>query len=115
MGHDPGMKSRVHPKHKTQYRVSNWAEYDRVLVERGDITLWASTDATDAWKPAPSGRRGGQVLPLHGSTVQGDEVDQQGLDNELIEKPSRPVNVDSAVDCRERLGGILRYYHRRVA
>ncbi len=60
MGHDLGMKSRVHPKYKTKYRVGNWAEYDRALVKRGDITLWISTDATDAWKPAPSGRRGGQ-------------------------------------------------------
>jgi len=60
MGHDLGMRSRVHPKYKTKYRVSNWAEYDRALVQRGDITLWISTDATDAWKPAPSGRRGGQ-------------------------------------------------------
>ena len=54
------MKSRVHPKYKTKYRVSNWAQYDRSLVQRGDITLWISTDATDAWKPSPSGRRGGQ-------------------------------------------------------
>ena len=54
------MKSRVHPKYKTKYRVGNWAEYDRTLVQRGDITLWISTDAIDAWKPAPSGRRGGQ-------------------------------------------------------
>ncbi len=54
------MKSRVHPKYKTKYRISNWAEYDRTLVQRGDITLWISTDATDAWKPSPSGRRGGQ-------------------------------------------------------
>ena len=60
MAHDLGMRSRVHPKYKTKYRVSNWAEYDRALVQRGDITLWISTDATDAWKPAPSGRRGGQ-------------------------------------------------------
>ncbi len=60
MDHDPRMKSRVHPKYKTKYRVGNWAEYDRALVERGDITLWISTDATDAWKPSPSGRRGGQ-------------------------------------------------------
>ena len=60
MGHDLGMRSRVHPKYKTKYRVSNWAEYDSALVQRGDITLWISTDATDAWKPAPSGRRGGQ-------------------------------------------------------
>jgi hypothetical protein len=60
MGHDFGMRSRVHPKYKTKYRVGNWAEYDRALVQRGDITLWIFADATDAWKPALSGRRGGQ-------------------------------------------------------
>ena len=27
MGQGPRMKSRVHPKFKTKYRVSNWAEY----------------------------------------------------------------------------------------
>jgi transposase InsO family protein len=43
------------------------------------------------------------------------ERNHQGLGNELIEKTSRPVNVGTAVDCRERLGGILRYYHRRAA
>ncbi len=54
------MNSRVHPKYKTKYRVSNWAEYDRALVKRGDITLWFSPDAADSWTPGPSGRRGGQ-------------------------------------------------------
>ena len=54
------MKSRVHPKYKTKYRVGNWPEYERALVQRGDITLWISADAMDAWRPAPSGLRGGQ-------------------------------------------------------
>ena len=54
------MKSRVHPKYKTKYRVGNWREYERALVQRGDVTLWLSADATDAWKPSPSGRPGGQ-------------------------------------------------------
>ena len=35
-------------------------EYERALVQRGDVTLWLSADATDAWRPAPSGRPGGQ-------------------------------------------------------
>ncbi len=60
MGHDLDMKSRVHPKYKTKYRVSNWTEYDQALVQRGDITLWISEDAINAWKPAPTGRRGAQ-------------------------------------------------------
>jgi len=29
------MKSRIHPKHKTMYRVGNWAVYDRAVVQRG--------------------------------------------------------------------------------
>jgi hypothetical protein len=40
--------------------VTNWPEYDRALVERGDITLWISEEAISSWKPAPSRRRGGQ-------------------------------------------------------
>ena len=54
------MKSRVHPTYKTEYRVGNWREYKRALVQRGDVTVWLSADATDAWKPCPSGRPGGQ-------------------------------------------------------
>ena len=54
------MKSRVHPKYKTRYHVGNWPAYDRALVQRGDVTLWLSADAIDAWKPEASGRPGGQ-------------------------------------------------------
>ncbi len=43
------------------------------------------------------------------------ERNHQGLDNELIEKPIDGPNMDGAVECRERLGGILKYYHRRAA
>ena len=52
------MNSRVHPKYKTKYRVTNWANYDRALVQRGDITLWISEDAIKSWTPNPSGKRG---------------------------------------------------------
>jgi IS5 family transposase len=52
------MNSRVHPKFKTRYRVTNWSEYDRSLVQRGDITMWISPAATKAWKAKSSGKRG---------------------------------------------------------
>ena len=55
------MKSRVHPKYKTQYRVGNWAEYDRALVRRGDVTLWLTPDAITTWAAAGVGRRSGQL------------------------------------------------------
>jgi hypothetical protein len=54
------MKSRVHPKYKTKYRVGNWRAYERALVRHGDVTLWLSADATDAWRPSPPRRPGGQ-------------------------------------------------------
>ena len=60
MGHTRGMRSRVHPKYKSKYRVSNWPEYDRALVARGDITLWISEEAIASWVPKPTGLRGGQ-------------------------------------------------------
>ena len=43
------------------------------------------------------------------------ERNHQGLGNELVETSSGPTNKGSVVDCRERLGGILKYYHRRAA
>jgi hypothetical protein len=52
------MNSRVHPNYKTRYRVTNWAEYDRSLVQRGDITMWISPATIKAWKAKSSGRRG---------------------------------------------------------
>ena len=52
------MRSKVHPKYKTKYRVGNGSAYEQALVQRGDVTLWLSADATDAWRPSPSGRPG---------------------------------------------------------
>jgi len=49
-----------HPKYKTTYPVKNWAEYDKALRVRGNITLWISQDAIDAWTPAQTGKRGAQ-------------------------------------------------------
>ncbi len=53
-------RSRIHPKYKTKYRVRNWAEYERALVERGDLTVWFTDDAVAAWPPEKSRRRGAQ-------------------------------------------------------
>jgi len=60
VGHHWRMKSRVHPKYKTRYRVTNWREYEQGLVQRGDVTVWLSPEAVGAWKAKPSGRRGAQ-------------------------------------------------------
>ena len=49
---DVDMKSRVHPKYKTRYHVANWSEYDRALVQRGDVTPGLSAGAIHARTPA---------------------------------------------------------------
>ncbi len=54
------MKSRVHPNRKTKYRVQNWHEYERGLVQRGGITIWLSPAAIAAWSPVKSGLPGAQ-------------------------------------------------------
>ncbi|MCP3918431.1 MAG: hypothetical protein GY711_23040 [bacterium] len=54
------MKSRVHPKYKTRYRVANWPEYEQGLVRRGDVTVWFTPAAVASWKPTCNGKRGGQ-------------------------------------------------------
>ncbi len=43
------------PKYKTAYRVKNWPEYEKSLRDRGDITVWFSQDAIEAWTPQQSG------------------------------------------------------------
>ena len=51
------MKSKVHPRYKTKYRVANWAAYNQALVRRGDVTVWLSSEAIAAWTPRRSGQR----------------------------------------------------------
>ena len=51
----------MHPKYKTKYRVGNWAEYDRALVRRGDVTLWLTPNAIATWAAAGVGRGSGQL------------------------------------------------------
>ena len=45
---------------KSRHRVRNWAEYEEGLRSRGDVTVWLSDDAMDAWRATPSGKPGGQ-------------------------------------------------------
>jgi len=51
--------TRVNRKYKTKYGVTNWPEYERGLKSRGDITVWFSQEAREAWTPPRNGRRGG--------------------------------------------------------
>jgi len=55
------------PKHtttpsrpKTLYRVKNWSEYDKALVQRGAITFWISADFEKTWMHTGEKQRGSQ-------------------------------------------------------
>ena len=39
----------------------------------------------------------------------------QGLENQIIEPEDSVGRRDGPIDCRERLGGLLKYYHRPAA
>ena len=45
-------------KSKYRYRVKNWAEYDRALVNRGNLTIWFDEESiAESWTPPkPVGR-----------------------------------------------------------
>ena len=43
------------------------------------------------------------------------ERNHQGLENQLIDPGGEVGQTTGTIECRERLGGLLRYYHRRAA
>ena len=43
------------------------------------------------------------------------ERNHQGLGNKLIESGDEVDQARGDIECRERLGGLLRYYHRAAA
>jgi Transposase DDE domain len=59
---EPHKRAKRHPKYTTAYRLTNWRAYDQSLRHRGDITLWISQDAMDAWTPPQTGKRGAQPV-----------------------------------------------------
>ena len=45
---------------KARYRVQDWAQCEAGLRRRGDLTVWLSDAAVDAWRAPASGKPGGQ-------------------------------------------------------
>jgi hypothetical protein len=50
----------THSRPKTLYRVKNWPEYDKALVQRGSITFWISADFERTWMHTGAKQRGSQ-------------------------------------------------------
>ena len=56
------MPKRTKPssRPKTLYRVKNWSEYEKALVQRGSITFWFSEDFEQVWLYVGEKQRGSQ-------------------------------------------------------
>lgn len=51
--------AKAEPVKKAQYRVTNWPEYDRALVQRGSLTVWFDDAFLHGhWRAAHNGKRG---------------------------------------------------------
>lgn len=55
----PKQKS-TQSRQKALYRVKNWSEYDKALVQRGSITFWMSDDFEKTWMHTGEKQRGSQ-------------------------------------------------------
>ena len=53
-------QKHTQPRPKTLYRVKNWPEYDKALVQRGSITFWMSDDFEKTWMHIGEKQRGSQ-------------------------------------------------------
>ena len=51
---------RRHHIPKQRRRVTNWAEYDAALRQRGSLTVWFTQEAIAAWHAEPRTTPGGQ-------------------------------------------------------
>ena len=53
-------QKHIQSRLKTLYRVKNWSEYDKALVQRGSITFWMSDDFEKTWMYIGKKQRGSQ-------------------------------------------------------
>jgi len=45
--------------HKKQYRIRNWRQYNKALVNRGSLTVWFDEESITKWRNVqPTGQRG---------------------------------------------------------
>ncbi len=52
--------TKTHSRPKTLYRVKNWSEYDKAMVQRGSITFWLAEDFEKTWLYTGEKQRGRQ-------------------------------------------------------
>lgn len=53
-------QKKTQSRPKPLYRVNNWSEYDKALVQRGSITFWLTDGFEEKWRHTGEKQRGSQ-------------------------------------------------------
>ena len=108
--------ARRHRIPRQRHRVTDWAEYDAALRQRGSLTVWFTDEAVAAWRAEPRTTRGGQpwYSPLAASARQ-----VLGVQREVAAEPAVPVAeavaAELPVDGRRWTGGTVVHGSTRLA
>jgi transposase len=60
----------VTKKNKLQYRIRNWRQYNKALVQRGSLTLWIDTRSTETWLDTDTPHRRGRRRTYTDAAIQ---------------------------------------------
>lgn len=53
-------QQKANNKKKSKYKVRNWSEYNKSLIERGSLTIWITPEVIENWEDQRPAKRGGQ-------------------------------------------------------
>ncbi|HCG7927437.1 TPA: transposase, partial [Vibrio parahaemolyticus] len=43
---------------KPRYKITNWKQYNKALINRGSLTFWIDEEAIRQWKQSKQDKRG---------------------------------------------------------
>ena len=54
---------------KQKYRINNWKEYNKSLIQRGSITVWFSDDAIEKWLASKESNKKGRPFTYSNDAI----------------------------------------------
>ena len=54
--------NKLQPKGKDKYKILNWSDYNRSLINRGSITIWINEEVIQEWNYEGKQQQGGKKL-----------------------------------------------------
>ena len=54
--------SKQQPKSKDKYKVLNWSEYNKSLINRGSLNIWINDEVIEEWNYKGKKQKGGQTI-----------------------------------------------------